>query len=153
MNMPDTSYPIEQVVYVPSTNKQQKPISEQERTKRIAEVKRFLSNKFGGYTAEKVVGGYTTHGGKLVQEGIVKVTSFSTKKAYQKNKQALHSQLKNWGKKWGQESMGYEKEGDLFYINSNGKAIAKKPHHKKIHIHSIHPAPSTYLTREIKGWA
>ena len=41
--MTDTSLPIEQVVYVPSTNKQQKAISQQETARRVAEVKRFLS--------------------------------------------------------------------------------------------------------------
>lgn len=110
--------PVENVVYVPSTygEKDQKKISKAEMDSRVAEVKRFLSNNFGGYTSVKATGGYVIRDGKVVNEKVVKVTSFSTKKDFKKNKLKLFNQIGKWGKDWKQESVGYEHEGDLYYI-------------------------------------
>lgn len=121
--MEDKLLPVEQVVYVPSTNIQQKQISPQEMLRRIVEVKRFLSLKYGGFTSVKGEGGYVMHNGKdkMVQEGVVKVTSFATRQKYRQYKPKLISQIRVWGKKWGQESMGLETEGDLKYVYSNPK--------------------------------
>jgi len=144
--MTDTSLPIEQVVYVPSTNKQQKAISQQETARRVAEVKRFLSQKFGGYTSEKVEGGYKM-GKHLVKEKIVKVTSFATKQAFNKNKSKLVKQLRIWGKKWKQDSIGYEHEGDLFYIKPS-KQITNPITLKQM---TEKNSPS-WIERQIKPW-
>lgn len=125
--MSRTEYlPIEQAVIVPSTAKADKPISKAEMRKRVDNVRRFLSTKFGGYTSTKGMGGwYSDDKKKLIKEKIVKVTGFSTKKDYNKNKTILTKQIRTWGKKWGQETMGYEKEGDLFIYNTQQKKKAK----------------------------
>ena len=109
--------PVETAVYVPSTSKTQKKIEKKILMKRVANVRKDLSNRYGGYTSYKAVGGYVMKkDGKLVKEKVVKVTAFATKKDFNKNKSAVEKKIKSWGKKWGQESVGYEHEGDLYYI-------------------------------------
>jgi len=127
--MKDTILPIEQVVYVPSTSQSQKQISPQEMARRVSEVKKFLSEKYGGFTSVKGEGGYAMMKGKsekIIQEGVVKVTSFSTKNKYKTNKTKLLNKLRTWGKKWGQESMGLETEGDLKYVYSKVPITVKE---------------------------
>jgi hypothetical protein len=108
--------PLEMVVYVPSTQDVDKVISVDEMDKRVDEVKQYLASKFGGYSATDKLGGYVDSTGKLVNEDVVQVTAFSTKKAYQQHKNELIKQLSVWGKKWGQEAIGFEFEGDLMYV-------------------------------------
>lgn len=108
--------PIEQAVFVPST-RLDKPVSKKVFEKRIQKVKKFLSKKFGGYTAVRGAGGYySTEKHKVIQEPVVIVESFSTKKAFNKNKKALMKKLGEWRRNWEQESIGYEHEGDLYYF-------------------------------------
>jgi hypothetical protein len=111
--------PVENVVYIPSTYgvKNQKRITKKEMDKRVEEVRSFLFKKFGGYTTAKATGGYTLKNGKMIREPVIKVTSFSTKKDFNKNEPALITQIGKWGNKWKQESISYENEGDLFIIS------------------------------------
>lgn len=108
--------PLEMVVYVPSTQDVDKVISVDEMDKRVDEVKQYLASKFGGYSATDKLGGFVDSTGKLVNEDVVQVTAFSTKEAYEENKEELINQLAIWGKKWGQEAIGFEFEGDLMYV-------------------------------------
>jgi len=114
----DMWLPVEQAVLVPTTM-HDKPISTAQKKKRINAVKRYLSNQFGGFTSVSAHGGYYSNDmKKVIQEPVTVVTSFGTKKAYTKNKTKLKNQIRKWGKKWHQESMGYEIEGDLYYLSS-----------------------------------
>jgi hypothetical protein len=113
---------VEQAVIVPSTKAKNKPVNDVVFKSRVKEVKKYLSNKFGGYTSVKGTGGYYSKGKGLIQEKVARVVSFSEKDNYKKNKQALIKKLGSWRKKWGQESMGYEHEGDLYYF---GKGVEK----------------------------
>jgi hypothetical protein len=115
----DLHFQVEQIVYVPSTNKAQKQISQMQMKARVVEVKKFLSRLFKGYTSIKAEGGYTTNRNRLVTEGVVKITSYAKRDDFEKYRGIVHKKLKSWGRKWGQESMGYEVEGDLYYIYSN----------------------------------
>lgn len=108
--------PLEMVIYVPSTQDVDKVISVDKMDKRVDEVKIYLANKFGGYTSADKLGGFVDSTGNLVNEDVVQVTSFSTKEAYAKNKEELINQLAKWGEEWGQESIGFEFEGDLMYV-------------------------------------
>ena len=109
--------PIEQIVYVPSTKGADQKISDKEFKKRVREVEEFLSRRFGGKTSIKGVGGYFSDDkNKIINEDIIKVTSYSTQEAFNKNKKVLVAKLKYWRKKWSQEAMGIEIEGDMYYI-------------------------------------
>ena len=107
---------VEQAVIVPSTIGKTKKVSDAVFKSRIKEVKRFLSNKFGGYTSVKGTGGYYSKGKGLIQEKVARVVSYAEKDKYKKNKNALIKKIGSWRKKWKQESMGYEHEGDLYYF-------------------------------------
>ncbi len=116
--------PIEMSVYVPSTKDASVPISKSELENRVKQVKEYLANLFGGYSSSEVVGGYASNEGALIQEDVVKVISFATKKAYEENKQKLIDKIAEWSTKWSQEAIGFELEGDLYYINQD-KIMAK----------------------------
>jgi len=110
--------PIEQAVIVPSTSgvRSQKKISQAQLKTRVNNVRRFLSNRFGGYTSVKAVGGFVLKDGKLVKEKAVKVTAFASKEDFKKKRSQVIKQVGIWGKRWKQEAISYEHEGDLFLI-------------------------------------
>ena len=64
----------------------------------------------------KATGGFVLKDGKLVKEKVVRVTSFATKKSFDKNRSKVIKQVGAWGNKWKQEAVSYEHEGDLFII-------------------------------------
>jgi len=113
--------PLEMVIYVPSTQDVDKVISIDDMILRVDEVKKYLANKFGGYTSADKLGGFVDSIGNLVNEDVVQVTSFSTKEAYAENKEELIQQLAKWCDDWGQESIGFEFEGDLMYVPNKFK--------------------------------
>jgi hypothetical protein len=113
--------PIEMAVYVPSTEKAKQIFSKREYASRIDEVRSYLANLFGGYSSEGIDGGYVSDEKGLIQEDVTKVTAFSTKENFEQKLETLITQIKKWCGAWGQESMGFEFEGDLFYISKDGK--------------------------------
>jgi hypothetical protein len=115
--------PVQQGVYVPSTKEKNKPVSAKEYKARVKEVKKFLSNKFGGYTKVKGTGGYHDSKKGLIEEKVAVVYSYAENSKFRKNKGVLVTQLGKWRNKWGQDSMGYEHEGDMYYIG--GKKAPK----------------------------
>lgn len=114
--------PYEISVYVPSTKDVDKQVTKPEMDHRTSEVTKYLADKFGGYTSMNTTGGYFDHKHKLVKEPVIKITSFSTEKDFQRNKQNLLDQIRDWSKEWGQEAVGLEFEGDLYYVSENKKA-------------------------------
>jgi hypothetical protein len=112
--------PVEQSVIVPSTTAGDRRISPSTFKNRVREVRKYLSQKYGGYTSVRAVGGYySADKRKVIKEPVTVVTSYATFDSHKENKNDLFRKLKQWSKKWGQESMGYSYEGDLYYINKN----------------------------------
>jgi hypothetical protein len=110
--------PVRTAIIVPSTSNTDKRVSRQEFQRRINEVRKFLAEKNGGYTSVRATGGYVTKGGKLVKENVAVVESFAEAKTFRKNRRVVQGFLKRKGREWGQESMGYEHEDDLYYIDT-----------------------------------
>lgn len=108
--------PLEIAVYVPSTQDVDKVISESELNARVDEVSKYLAKIFGGFTKSDKVGGFMASNSELVTEDVVPVVSFATKKDYEANKNKLVTKLSEWARKWGQEAIGFEFEGDLYYV-------------------------------------
>jgi hypothetical protein len=108
--------PLEVAVYVPSTKNVSENITASELRSRVKEVEKYLAETFGGFTASEKVGGYLSSKSSVITEKVVPVTSFSTKADFEKNKSKLVNKLSVWAKKWGQEAMGLEFEGDLYYV-------------------------------------
>jgi hypothetical protein len=113
--------PYESAIYVPSTSNVDEVISPDEMQSRVDEVQNYLGNLFGGFSSAETMGGFVDSQGKLVNEDIIKVTSFAEKDAFNQNKEDLLNKLAHWSKDWGQEAMGFEFEGDLYYVPANYK--------------------------------
>jgi len=107
------------VIYVPSTSNVGDTISKAELDKRVDEVERFVANKFGGYTETETDGGYKSTSGKIIEEDIVKVSVFAKANDWKKNEKSVISKVRRWAKKWGQEAIGFEYEGDLYYVSDS----------------------------------
>lgn len=123
---------LEMAVYVPSTTFADQIISKTLFQKRIQEVEKYLSKLFGGYSSTAIDGGYVSKEKGLIKEDAAKVTAFGTEVAIKKNFKPLMRQISKWCESWGQESMGFEFEGDLYYVEKNAKfskggKIDKKP--------------------------
>ena len=108
--------PLELAVYVPSTQDVDKVISDSELKERVDEVSEYLARLFGGFTKSDKVGGFMSSKSELVTEEVVPVVSFATKSDFNANKDKLVNQLSQWAKRWGQEAIGFEFEGDLYYV-------------------------------------
>jgi hypothetical protein len=108
--------PIEQAIYVPATKNKSRKITSAALASRVTDVRRYLSKRYGGYTSVKGVGGYVLKNGKVVKETSIRVASFGQKSAYLKNKAAIKTQASRWAQRWGQESVGYEREGDMYLV-------------------------------------
>jgi len=79
-------------------------------------VQRFLSKLYGGFTSFKAQGGYTLGTGQLVSENVIKVTAFADSPMTDEVATTLIDKCRYWAVKWGQESIGLEHEGDLYFI-------------------------------------
>ena len=113
--------PLETAILVPSTKGANETINKAEFQRRVYEVEKFLSNLFGGYTAISSDGGYMSSEKGLIEEDVVKVTAFAQEKDFEKNFSRLIARIKQWCRQWTQESMGFEFEGDLFYVGVDSK--------------------------------
>ncbi|NBX74542.1 MAG: hypothetical protein EBQ89_09640 [Alphaproteobacteria bacterium] len=112
--------PIEIAVYVPSTKGADQSISENEFNDRIRETEQYLSELFGGYSKVDIDGGYVSQEKGLIKEDVAKVVAFSQDEDFLTNKlPRLVQRIVLWCGEWTQESIGFELEGDLFYIDKN----------------------------------
>ena len=109
------------VIYVPSTSNVGDRISASEMDERVTEVENLVANEFGGFTKTETDGGYKASSGDIIEEEIVKVSVFSTDAAWDENEKRLVRAIRLWAKEWGQEAIGFEYEGDLYYIDAKGK--------------------------------
>jgi hypothetical protein len=116
--------PIEQEIFVPSTTLGQKILKPNVFQRRINVVEKYLGKSFGGFTAVKGLGGYYSGDEKrVIREPVAIVTSFAQTKSFPQKQKRLMQQIRRWRRAWHQESMGYEFEGDLYYL---GKQEYKK---------------------------
>lgn len=109
--------PIKTTIIVPSTNKQQKFIGDAELDKRVEETQKFMSIHFGGYTDIKAEGGYVSDkSGKVLKDKTVSVVGFASAETFLKHRNKLKEWMMNKVSEWGQETLGFEFEDDLYYI-------------------------------------
>ena len=108
--------PIECVVYVPSTQGVDGKISPEEFQKRRDETARILVDLFGGCRETIVNGRYVDDAGEVVAEEVAAVTGFGEAEDYGARRQQFLEWLLAKKVEWGQEAIGFEFEGDLWYI-------------------------------------
>jgi len=120
--------PMEIAIYVPSTKDVSNSITASELRTRVKEVESYLAETFGGFTTSEKVGGYLSSKSSVIREKVVPVTAFATAESFTNNKSKLVNKMSVWAKKWGQEAIGFEFEGDLYYVpqkfKKGGKLIA-----------------------------
>jgi hypothetical protein len=113
-----THYPIETSVIIPSTQDVDKKLSKAKFNQRVRQSKKELGKLLDGYTKVDTIGGfYDKDSKKIVEEKGAKITIFANRaKLSQKS-----DQYKQWilrkQKEWGQSSIGFETEGDLYYLS------------------------------------
>ena len=113
--------PLEMAIYVPSTDKANVIIPKTEFRKRIEEVEAYLSDLFGGNSSTSVDGGYMSTDKGLIKEDVARVSTFGQNDGFEGKFNTLVDKIIFWCGKWGQESMGFEFEGDMFYISADAK--------------------------------
>jgi hypothetical protein len=113
--------PLEISVYVPSTQEASQIISKREYNQRVEEVQTFLANLFGGFSSVSVEGGYVSSDKGLIQEDVTRVVAFASRGGFEDKLDTLLKQIVKWCAKWSQESIGFEFEGDLFYIDAKSE--------------------------------
>ncbi len=112
-----TRLPVHIAVFVPSTKNVSQGITPKQMNMRIKSTVRFLNSKFGGSTMVKGTGSFTTDQGRIVDEKIVRVETYTTVRDYRASKKALIAWLKNKKRVWGQESIGFEFEEDFHFVS------------------------------------
>lgn len=117
--------PYELAIYVPSTKDVDKNITSAELRSRVKEVEKYLAETFGGFTSAEKVGGYLSSKSAVVTEKVIPVTAFATMESFRANKSKLINKMSVWAKMWGQEAIGFEFEGDLYYVPQKFKTGGK----------------------------
>lgn len=104
-------------VYVPSTRSGDIPIKESAFQRRIKETKNFLLKRFDGSSMHTQVGSYRMEeSGKVINERVAVITIFTDRDNYYKYDQDIRWFVMKKKHSWGQESMGYEYNGKLFFV-------------------------------------
>ncbi|MBI5300967.1 MAG: hypothetical protein HY868_02430 [Chloroflexi bacterium] len=107
--------PIECVVYVPSTLFD-KRIPKRVFQKRIRKTADELVRLFGGCRETMVRGHYMDRRGEIIEEDIAVLTGYGKGDHYLDKREQFLAWLLAKKKEWQQESIGFEFEGDLWYI-------------------------------------
>jgi len=105
--------PIQLSITVPTTKDKDKKISPLETKRRVENTAKEFSDKFGGDTAVRGKGDYTTEG-VLIREDVIIVESSMTKEQYLENKSSIEQFIKESRSKWEQDRIAFKFEGDLF---------------------------------------
>ncbi len=104
-------------VYLTDRDKNGIKIPEKEFYHRVKEVEDFFVELFGGHTrAASGKGEFLSKDKKIIAERTVKIEGFAEVNTFKKNRLRLKDWLLKKKKEWKQEYIGYEFEGDLFYI-------------------------------------
>jgi hypothetical protein len=110
-----THLPIECVVYVPSTQFDQ-PIGDEEFARRRDQTADILVSLFGGCRETLATGRYRSKDGEIIAEPVAVLTGFGHAEDYETKRRQFLEWLIDKRQEWGQEALGFEFEGDLWYL-------------------------------------
>lgn len=91
-------------------------IGEEEFRARVEETAGVLVDLFGGCREATARGRYRDQDGNLIVEEVTVVTGYGTAEDYTGKRQRFLDWLIDAKARWGQESIGFEFEGDLWYL-------------------------------------
>ncbi len=107
--------PLECVVYVPSTQGD-RVIDATEFATRRDETADILVSLFGGCRESLSTGRYRGKDGTIISEEVAVLTGFGDADDYERKREELLAWLIDKRQDWGQEALGFEFEGDLWYL-------------------------------------
>lgn len=107
--------PLECVVYVPSTQGD-RVIDAAEFIARRDEAADILVSLFGGCRESLATGRYRGKDGEIVAEEVAVLTGFGDADDYERKRKQFLAWLIDKRDEWGQETLGFEFEGDLWYL-------------------------------------
>jgi hypothetical protein len=110
-----THLPLECVVYVPSTEGD-RTISAEEFAERRDQAADLLSSLFGGCRESMATGRYKAKDGTIISEEVAVLTGFGDADDYERKRQEFLAWLIDKRDEWRQEALGFEFEGDLWYL-------------------------------------
>jgi hypothetical protein len=110
-----THLPLECVVYIPSTDGD-RVISAEEFAVRRDQAADLLSSLFGGCRESMATGRYRAKDGSLISEEVAVLTGFGDADDYERKRKEFLAWLIDKREEWGQEALGFEFEGDLWYL-------------------------------------
>src|SRR5262245_451798 len=110
-----THLPLECVVYVPSTTADQ-TIDRAEFDRRRDETADLLADLFGGCRETVATGRYRAKNGEMIAEEVAVLTGFGDAEDFERKRKEFLSWLIDKRDEWGQEALGFEFEGDLWYL-------------------------------------
>ncbi|MFN2545263.1 MAG: hypothetical protein ABR600_11950 [Actinomycetota bacterium] len=110
-----THLPLECVVYVPSTRGEH-VIQAEEFARRRDETAEILVSLFGGCRETLATGRYRSRDGEIVAEEVAVLTGFGDADDYETKRKQFLEWLIDKREEWGQEALGFEFEGDLWYL-------------------------------------
>jgi hypothetical protein len=107
--------PLECVVYVPSTQGDDSIDAETFRARR-EETAELLVTLFGGCREGTAMGRYRSREGEIIAEEVAVMTGFGDAEDFGTKRKQFLEWLIDKRDEWGQETLGFEFEGDLWYI-------------------------------------
>lgn len=107
--------PLECVVYVPSTQGD-RVVSAAEFAARRDETADILVTLFGGCRESLSTGRYRGKDGEIVAEEVAVLTGFGDADDYERKRKQFLAWLIDKRDEWEQEALGFEFEGDLWYL-------------------------------------
>lgn len=110
-----THLPLECVVYVPSTQGDRVIDAEEFRMRRN-ETAALLVTLFGGCRESLATGRYRSVGGEIIAEEVAVLTGFGDADDFGEKRRQFLEWLIDKRIAWGQEALGFEFEGDLWYL-------------------------------------
>jgi hypothetical protein len=110
-----THLPLECVVYIPSTQGD-RVIGAEEFAARRHEAADVLASLFGGCRETMATGRYRAEDGTMIAEEVAVLTGFGDADDYERKRREFLSWLMDKRDEWGQEALGFEFEGDLWYL-------------------------------------
>lgn len=103
-------------IYIPSTDDTKRQISDERFEKRIKEAQQEFTKEFGGSTTFLGEGTYISDAGDFVKEDIAVMQVNMSKDDWNQEKENIYEWLEEKQKEWGQESLSFELEGNLTFI-------------------------------------
>ncbi len=110
-----THLPLECVVYVPSTHGDRVIDADEFRARRN-ETATLLVSLFGGCRESMATGRYRSVDGEIIAEEVAVLTGFGDADDFGEKRRQFLEWLIDKRTEWGQEALGFEFEGDLWYL-------------------------------------